>query len=394
MKKLDLQAIREDFQQSDIKIYFNSGLVGFPAKSVFQKTTEFYQQLHFKSESEYFQIFGEMEALWQETAPQFINCSPEEIIGLPNTTTGMNYITTAIPWRPGDNVVISELEFVSQHIAFHHFKENFGFEIRVAKRDGWRIPLENVTSLIDERTRLVALSYVSFVNGFRHNIAAIAEAAHQKGAWVAIDAIQALGPLKVDVKALDVDFLVSGNSKWLMSLPGWGVMYVRKEIISQLRRPVAGFLSLENQQEAIDDWSDGPVFVKPYEITNSRIDKFRLSTENIMGKLSLLYSMKNFMRLGQETIERHVLELSGYLMERLQEKGHELRSVQALQHRSAIVSFLPRREPENFLQKMERRNIYFCRRGGGYRISLHVFNTFEEIDRCIDAIEQIISSRT
>lgn len=386
---LDLVRIRDDFQQTDSKIYLNAGLIGFPAKSVFENTLKFYQELYYNPEPRFFENLEKINALWDRSAPVFLNCRIDEIVGVPNTTMGMNLITQAIPWQPGDNVVINELEFVSQYIAFQHFRKKLGFEIRVAKREGWCVPPENIISLIDDRTRLVALSHVAFVNGFRHNVRAIADEARAKGAYVALDAIQSMGPLLVDVKKLGVDFLTAGSSKWMMSLPGWGVLFVRKEIIQELNRPVAGFLGLENPEGAIQDWCDGLDFVKPYPITNSRVDKFRVSTENLLAKISLAYSMQNFMAIGRQEIEKHILDLSGYFMEKLLQFGHQVRSVREAEKRSGIVSFLPRKSIPDFQQLLENENIYICRRGGGYRVSIHVYNTKEEIDRLMEVIERI-----
>ena len=389
MAKLNLQSIRTDFEQQDNRIYFNAGLVGFPAKSVWEKTQAFYRQLHYASETDYFRIFDELNALWDATAPAFIHCDASEITGVPNTTMGMNYITQSLPWQPGDNVVINELEFMSQNIAFFHFHKKFGFEVRVAKRSGYEVPAENIIELIDERTRLVALSHVSFATGYRHDVATIAEAAHKKGALVALDAIQALGPLHVNVQQLDVDFLTGGSSKWMMSLPGWGVLYVRKSIIEQLTRPVAGFLGLENPEQAIHDWCEGLDFVKNYPITRNRIDKFRVSTENILAKIALAYSMQNFMALGRDAIEAHILDLSGYLIEALKARGQLVRTSSLAARRAGIVSFEPKKVIPDFQQKLEKENIYLSRRGGGIRVSLHVYNTRQEVDRLVDVVEKL-----
>ena len=259
----------------------------------------------------------------------------------------------------------------------------------MAKRSGYEVPAENIIELIDERTRLVALSHVSFATGYRHEVATIAEAAHKKGALVALDAIQALGPLHVNVQQLDVDFLTGGSSKWMMSLPGWGVLYVRKSIIEQLSRPVAGFLGLEHPEQAIHDWCEGLDFVKNYPITRNRIDKFRVSTENILAKIALAYSMQNFMALGRDAIEAHILDLSGYLIEALKARGQLVRTSSLAARRAGIVSFEPKKVIPDFQQKLEKENIYLSRRGGGIRVSLHVYNTRQEVDRLVDVVEKL-----
>ena len=391
---IDLQAIRDDFEQHGERIYFNAGLVGFPAHSVWEKTQHFYRRLHYVSESEYFQLSEELSALWDSAAPQFLSCSASEVTGVPNTTFGMNLITQALPWQRGDNVVINALEFMSQNIAFQHFQKQLGFEIRVADRQGWAVPAEKIIEMIDERTRLVALSHVAFVNGYRHDVAEIARAAHAHGAYVAVDAIQSLGPLVVDVAELGADFLTGGSSKWMMSLPGWGLLYVRKAIIDKLRQPVAGFLGLENPEQAIADWCDGFDFVKNYKITNDRIDKFRVSTENILAKISLAYSMKNYLSIGRDAIEAHILDLSGYLMDLLEERGHALRTIKARNRRSGIVNFVPRADRPDFQHELEKQRIFVSRRGGGIRVSLHLYNSREEVEHFVEVVDKLCESNS
>lgn len=186
----------------------------------------------------------------------------------------------------------------------------------------------------DERTRLVALSHVAFVNGYRHDIAAIAVAAHAKGALVALDTIQSLGPMHVDVGKLGVDFLTGSSSKWMMSLPGWGILLIRKSLLEQLGQPVAGFLGLEQPEQAIRD-------------------------------------------------------LSGYAIEALQARGHEVRTPQAREKRAGIVNFVPRKSVPALQQKFEKEKIHVSRRGGGIRLSLHMYNPRQEIERFVEMVERL-----
>jgi len=385
---MNLDAIRRDFDQDDSRAYFNTALIGFPARSVWEKTLEWWQRYPFRREPDIFALNNELDAAWRSAAARLLNAPPDTLAGIPNTTYGMNLLASGIDWRAGDNLVITDLEFVAEYIALMHQAQRHGVEVRIARREGWGIPLQNVTSLIDGRTRVVALSHVEFSTGYRHDIPAIVRAAHAHGALLALDAIQSVGPLRVDVEALEVDFLVAGASKWMCALPGWGVLYAGRDCLERLQPMWYGFLGLADPGAAFQDFQATETFVKPYAMARQSIEKFRLSTENLLAKICMAFAMENFSRIGVQAIEDHVLGLSGYCMERLVAGGHSLRSVPERARRSGNVSFRPRREVADLLPRMERRGIYLCERGGGYRVSLHVYNRRDEIDRLIEAMDE------
>lgn len=381
--------IRRNFLPRDDEIYFNAGVVGFPARSVAEETQRIYAELRFQPESRFFAGMDRVHQRWQEILPRLISCKASELIGVPNTTAALNLVAHAIPWQAGDNAVITDLAFTNEYLPFQHAQSKYGYEVRVARRHGWQMPAEAVERLIDKQTRLVVLSHVTFANGFRLDVKRIAQAAHAHGAYLAIDAIQSLGPLVVDVRDLDVDFLAAGSSKWLMAYPGWGILFVREAVLPELREPVAGFLGLEDPMQAVDNWTNSTEFVRPYKISRTRIDKFRTSTENLLAKISLTASAAYFLRLGTAAIESHVLDLSGYLTEQLAEHGHQLRSSHQRAHRSGIVSFLPRQPVPELQQRLEAERIFISVRGGAIRVCLHLYNTRAEIDRLVEALERI-----
>jgi len=173
----------------------------------------------------------------------FINAQPDEVAIVTSASAGINPIANALQFNNARNkVVMSEYEFPTMgHIWLAQRPR--GAEIHFLDGVNNTVPTECYERAIDKKTRIVPLTQVSFVNGFRSDVAAIAKIAHAQGALLFLDGYQDCGTRPLDVKALDVDFFVTGTLKYLLGPPGLGFLYVRRELIGTLTPTVTSWMA-------------------------------------------------------------------------------------------------------------------------------------------------------
>ena len=175
----------------------------------------------------------------------FINASPDEVAILTSASAGINSIASALNFRERSKVVMGEFEFPTMGHVWLAQRAR-GAEVQFVGAEGNCIPAVNYEKMVDRKTLIVPLTHVCFKNGFRSEVNAITQIAHHAGALVMLDDYQDCGTRPVDVKAMDLDFFVTGTLKYLLGPPGLAFMYVRKELISSLVPTLTGWFAQTN----------------------------------------------------------------------------------------------------------------------------------------------------
>jgi selenocysteine lyase/cysteine desulfurase len=233
---------------------------------------------------------------------------------------------------------------------------------------------------LSPRTRLVAVSWVTYADGYRHDLAGLAAVAHEAGALLCVDAIQGLGVLPIDVRALRIDALYAGAGKWMLGLHGAAFLYVSPKLNERLDVAMPGWRSLEDMWDFHD-------YEQPFAREALRLEA---GTPNLLGTLSLVCAIELFERSGPQKIAEHVLSLTDRLSERLEELGAELRTQRGRGCSSGIVTFcMPGIDSIELGRALEREGIVTTYRTGGIRVSPHGYNTVDEIDAALDAIARL-----
>ena len=317
-----------------------------------------------------------------------INVRPDQVAMTASTGDGMMMIAQGLRWQAGDNIITAECEFPSNVYPWLNLAGQ-GVEVRLVRMHENRIRVEDVLAQITDRTRLVSLSLVEFSTGYRNDIAAIARHCHERGILFGIDAMQALGALAIDVQALGIDFLAAASHKWLLCPQITGILYVSDGLLDQLHVARRGWFSVE-----------APFDFFNYE-QQPRKGAARLehSTANHMPIVALDASLGMFESIdgGMEAVETRILGLTGYAIAGLERLGYPVVSPQGSGERSGIVCFSPRPSrpemtPQRIVDELEARHIYAAARGTVARISPHFYNTLEEIDALLNALEGIVQS--
>ena len=314
----------------------------------------------------------------RRTAARLIGAEPAEVALVRNTTEGIGLVAEGFPWEPGDNVVLRDDEFPSNVYPWMNLADR-GVETRRVPTDRGRLNLDRLAAACDERTRIIALSWVAYSNGWRHDVGRLARLAHDHGALLFLDAIQALGVFPLDVKQTGVDFLSADGHKWLLGPEGAGVFFTRHEHLGRLRPLGVGWNSVVH----CHDFDRIELALKP------AAERYEGGSPNTAGFLALGESLNLLAEYGFTAIAERVLWLTDLACVKLEGLGATVLSDRSGEHRSGIVSFeLPGRDPKQVQADCLKRDVVLSCRSGRLRISPHAYNDQRDIERLVDAIGQ------
>ena len=309
-------------------------------------------------------------------AANMIGAVPEEIALVGNTTAGINLVAEGFPWKPGDNVVTRADEFPSNQYPWLHLAGR-GVETRRLPTDDGRLDLDRLAEAIDDRTRIVTVSWVAYASGWRHDLDRLAEIVHRRGALLLLDAIQALGVFPLDVRQTPIDFLAADGHKWLLGPEGAGLFFTRREHLNLLRPVGVGWNSVRNEH----DFSHIELVFK------DTAARYEGGSQNVAGLLALGASLELLARFGAQAISQRVLEITDLACGRLEKIGAAILSDRRPGNNSGIVSFeLPGRDPHALRKKCFEQHVLLSCRAGRLRISPHAYNDPSDVERLIEAL--------
>ncbi len=248
---------------------------------------------------------------------------------------------------------------------------------------GGALPLDAFVEVISsgKPPKLVALSWVQFGRGWRTDLAALAEVAHEAGALLCADVIQGLGVLPARLGDWGVDFATADADKWLLGPPGIGVLYVRHSCLEALRPLEPGWASVAHREQ----WDNLDLV---WDGTSRRLEG---GTPNVGGIYGLGAALEMLMAADIGAIWQHVNGLCERLCDGLRDTGAYLLSDRSGEGGSGIVTFrMPRLSPDDAVEGLLQAGIVSSPRGGGVRVSPHGYNTSDEIDILLGAVGAMI----
>ena len=312
---------------------------------------------------------------------KLVGAKPEEIALVENTSVGLNIAANVLRYPSGSKVVTTDLEYPSA--VYPWLKKSLGVKVHYVRNVDDKILLEDFEKAVDDKTVAVVVSHVEYANGFRNDLKALGEIAHQHGAVLIVDAIQSAGVIPIDVKRDNVDFLATACYKWLLGPTGAAYLYVRRDLIEKLEPPYVGWASV-NQEifETTDFWD---IWSLRLSETASR---FEVGTPSAVSFVGAAEAMKMLLNFGIENVERRVLELTDHLIERVKALGLRLQTPEEPQYRSGIVNFKIEK-PKEVVESLKQKGIIVSARANGIRVSPHFYNTKTEINKLIDEIRKI-----
>jgi cysteine desulfurase/selenocysteine lyase len=314
----------------------------------------------------------------REAAAQFINCRSEEIAFTKNVPDALNIIAHGLAWEPGDRIVIPDQEFPANVYPWRSLAAHGVETVTVPSLDSG-VPIGALIDAIDARTRVVALSWVEFSTGYRSDLRSIANACHERGALLCVDAIQGLGALRFDARAFDVDIAVTSSHKWLLGPTGVGWMYCKQEVIDRLAVCFAGQCSVDRRGSRSFLEYDLPLW------PDAR--KFEPGVHNQPGLVGLEASLELFREVGMRRVEERVKGLGDLVARGLTDRGFHVVTSRDGEDWSGIVSFeSDRHTPQVIHASLLSHDVIVSLREPVVRVSTHFYNNEEDVDRFFAAL--------
>jgi len=380
MEKLDFEKIREEeFPATRRWAYLNAAAHGLSPRCVINPMKDFLESaLHdglVKGMSQY-----KLQGPLREKMAKLIHAETGEVAIARNTSDALSAIANGIRFKEGENVIVNDLEFPAVVYCWMNLEKK-GVKTRLVKNIDGKILVDDIERNIDENTRVVAISSVSALTGFRAELEKIGGLCKERNIYFVVDAIQQLGALDLDVKKCHIDMLASGCYKWLNVPDGVGFLFVDKNVLEELDVSKVGWWNVKNEKAFTH------VPGATYDLTfKDDARRFQESHAGVTGVLGLIGSLNLIFKIGIENIEKRVLHLTDLLIEGVRGLGIKVVSPLEKEYRSGIV-VIDLKNNEEAYDMLMKNNICTCLRRMGLRISPHFYNNEEEIEKLLKVLE-------
>jgi selenocysteine lyase/cysteine desulfurase len=311
-----------------------------------------------------------------------VGVTAEEVAFIKNTSEGISIVAAGFPWKQGDNVVTTNMEFPSNVYPWMRLRSR-GVELRmVPGRDG-RMRAEDLFAACDGKTRLLSLSSVEFANGFRHDLPRIGEYCRRNGIFFFVDAIQSLGAIPLDARAFGIDALAADGHKWLLAPEGIGAMYISRDVMEMIEPVILGWHSVANRFD--------------FEAYDFRLSpdarRYEPGSFNTVGLAAFDASLGLLLEVGVDRIWERVRRLTDRVFDEASRAGYEVLSSRVPEERSGIVTFRVAGADAGALWRaMQDRGVVCSPRLGGIRLSPHFYNTEEEIAEAFAVVRDLVEA--
>ncbi len=375
--------ISNDFPTTKAVNYLSTASIGLVPNPVVEKTLEFSKDLAKNgtltlSEEKEVMVYDNLRT----TGSDLFGCDAQDIAVFNSVTEALNSIAWSLDINDG-KIISTNIEFPSityPWLRIADKKENI--QVELISADNWCIPIEDILNAIDKETRVVFLSHVEYLTGQQHDIKKIAKQAHEFGALVVIDGIQAAGYIPLSMKDLGVDVYITGSYKWLLAPFGTAIAYISKDLCDTLTPVFVGWRSAE------DMWNLNPVELK----YPSTVRKFEYSTSAYGVKVGLAESIKYLQKVGIEKIHAHNWKLT----ERLRKELNSIEKIEIItpENRGSIITFkIDGKDSQDINRKLKKlkRPVELSIRQNMVRLSPHIYNTELDITDFINNLTQILS---
>lgn len=321
-------------------------------------------------------------ARWEERTEEvranfahLVGADAGEVAFIRNTSEGISLFAAGLDWREGDNVIALSDEYPANVYPWWGLRR-LGVETRMVTRRGWRFTVDDILPLVDGRTRLIAVSAVDWQSGFRANLTALGDFCRERGLLFCVDAVQALGALRIDVAASGIDCLVAGGHKWLLAPEGCGGLFLSRRVADRVRPVLLGWNSVTDAERYL-----------PYHFELRRdAVRFEPGTRSHLGILALGEAVDLLAEIGPASIEQRIMHLTDQLAEGLRKRGAEILSPWKDGERSGILTFRLG-DDVRLSAVLQEAGIVVRRRAGGIRLAPHFYNDESDVVRVLDAVD-------
>lgn len=376
---LSFAAARKDFEITKRRTYLNNASIAPMSGRVIVAVNDFLRDVQQNGRNNFPKWGVHADTVIKGEIAKLINSKASEIAFIKNTTEGLNFVANGLDWRPGDNVIIANIEYPSNVYCWQHLASQ-GVEVRWvdARAANGRVTVKDLKALMDARTRMVSLSSVQFSNGYRQDVVATGELCRKNGILLNYDVIQMAGSLKIDTTKFHVDFMSAGGHKWMTGPIGTGFFYCRTESLNSLKVRNVGFHTVQKSEDDIN-----------YDLTAIRPDagRFEEALVNFPGLWGLHAAVCTHNELGPAEVESHVMRVTDLAIEKLKSRGYSIVSPLGAGERSGILCFRHPTTPSiEIKDRLMVAGVDLAVRDGNLRISPSFYNDETDIERLMQEL--------
>ena len=374
------EKISQEFPVLENRIFFDHAKVSPLPMRVRKAVTAFVEDASSFGTENYVDWMAQVESVRASFA-RLIHADPEEVAFVKNTSEGISIVANGIDWKPGDNVVIPDIEFPANVYPWWNLKR-LGVETRFVHAVDGRVLFDDLVACTDNRTRVVSVSSVECNSGFRADLNRIGVFCKENGILFCVDAIQSLGVLPMDVKRDHIDFLAADGHKWLMSVEGLGGFYISSSVLNAIRPSVVGWNSMVNPS----DFMNYDFTLRPGAV------RFEEGSFNTMSIQAFGAALSLFHEVGVDQIEERIMLLGDKILGELRGRNFKVLNSTIPEERSGIISFTGDINLKKLPDFMADNQVSLTVRDGLVRLSPHFYNNENEVDRFFDLLDRFQAS--
>lgn len=310
---------------------------------------------------------------------RLIGAEPEEIAVTSSVSEATSAVASALDFNgPRNGVAVSEAEFPTVGQVWLA-QESRGAKVSWVPITDGRIDLVSYEPLITDRTAVVSACHGYFLNGFVQDLKALGDMVHARGGLLYADAYQTLGAIPIDVKALGVDFLASGNLKFLMGIPGIAFLYIKPGLVQRLKPSVTGWFGR----------------VQPFSFDPKRLDwapgarRFDTGTPPVLNAYIARAGMELIAEIGIERIRAWHEVLVRRLMEGGRERGLSLHGVHDVARKTVSTAFTVENS-HGVEAAMRAEGVLPAARGPVIRLAPHFYTSLDDVDTALDLLAKVV----
>jgi selenocysteine lyase/cysteine desulfurase len=369
---VDWAGVRAEFSVTEEYAYLNSAGAGPVSRHTTGAAAQFYVETE-ESGDRLWEIWLARRERARETIARLINAEPDEIAFTTNTSSGMNLIVDAL--EGAGRVVSCELEFPVTTIPWMHR----GIEVKLLKAPGGVLRAEDVLAAARaEDAGVICLSHVQYSNGARMPVEAIG--ANKGSQYFVVNASQSAGVFPIDVKRFGIDALCATGHKWMLGGYGSGFVYLSRELLEATRPRAVSWMSVEDPFAMRND---------SYELRTDAAARSETGCPHFAGIFALGESARQLLELGADNVARRALALNRRMTERLTEAGWKVLSPLADESARSAETLVAAVDPRSTVKHLSRRRVAVTIKPEGFRAATHFFNDDSDIERLVNALEEL-----
>jgi selenocysteine lyase/cysteine desulfurase len=368
--------VRKLFPIHEHSTYLNNAGVAPPSVRVIESLHGYHRDHAHFGVQKLLAKFMETGTKIKEILAEFLQCSPSSIALTHNTSEGMNIVAQGFPWKDGDCVLGLDREYPSNVYPWWNLEKKGVRHLRLKPTHS----AEDLTTLknsLDDRVRMVAVSAVDWCSGYVLDLSDLGAFCEERDVLLVVDVAQALGVVPLNPEATGVAAMAGSGWKWLMGPIGIGVFYCHPHFMEQLDLVYVGTDTVVDSHKYLD-YRFEP---KP------DASRFEYSTPNVNDWVYLLASLELLHEIGLANVVARIRHLSAYLRAGLIRKGFHVRGSEKPEEQSGIVSYWrDDLDPAQESRRLASQDIVVAARDGAVRVSPHIFNNEEDLDRLLDSL--------